>query len=694
MLKLIIRYFLLYFGILLIILTAIGWFMYNLAKELPPVSEVINYKLAAGSEVYDSNGRLIHIYAFEHRKLVELRDIPAYFIEMLIQVEDSNFYSHWGVDVLGLIRAAYVNLKRGKLTQGASTISQQLARNMFLSTEKVWSRKIKEMMLAMMIEMQFTKQEILESYLNKVLFGNGYYGIEMASMNYFLKSCSEISIAESALLIGLLRGSGYYNPLKHPERAISRRNLVLDIALDNKLISPSQHEEAVNSELVINRINVNSSPKSDYFIEYIRPVLERKYGTNTLFTGGLKIYTTIDYDLQIYADSVMNRVLSDFEKSRRYRVKFEDIALDAVNIKTDYIQGGVFGFDPHTGHVKIMIGGRSFQHSKFNRVMQAKRQAGSTFKPFVYAAAIANGFTAATVITDEPLIFMQRDEVFWEPRNYTLDFRGPMRLREALQRSTNIVAAKVIYDIGPEKVVSITNKMNFSTRIYPYYSLSVGSCDVIPYEMIKAFSIFPGRGDMVEPVFVTRVTDSRGKVLEQAPISKKNIIDPKVAFIVNDMMKSVLNEGTAISARYQGFKMPAGGKTGTTDDYRDAWFVGYTKNLVLGTWAGFDDNRTLGSSMTGGVAALPIWIPIMKYYEERLRKAGINVMEDFDMPQGIVRLPVSRRTGLLPSDDWEPTILESFIEYTQPKMRSDLFNYNYFQDTHFITEFDHIIDVR
>ena len=689
MLKLVIRYLQILF---LLFSTLVFFVIRYFYKELPSAEDVLNYKFDTGSEVFDANGKLIHMYAFEHRKLVELADLPHYLIDILIQVEDKNFYNHWGIDIPSIMRATVVNLKARRVTQGASTITQQLARNMFLSTERIFSRKIKETILAVVMEKQFTKHEILESYFNKVLFGNGYYGIETAAMNYFLKSSSELTISESALLVGLLKGSGFYNPLRFPSRAEERRNLVLTVAYEKHIISSLEYEMAINEPMTVNRISVSSNRESDYFIEYIRPYLERKYGTNQLFTGGLKIHTTIDWELQEYAYRVMNQVLSEYDENRRYRHKYIDVPANAVNINTEYLQGGVFAIDPHTGHVKVMIGGRNFRHSKFNRIMQAKRQPGSSFKPFLYATALDHGFTASTIVTDEKLVFMRNDEVFWEPRNYTLDFRGPIRLREALQRSVNVVAAKMIYDIGPEKMVELVNKLNFTTIIRPYLSLSVGACEVIPYELITAYTIFPGMGELVEPVYITKVTDSRGRVLEQAIINKKAVLDSKTAYIVTDMLKSVVDEGTAVSARNRGFRMPSGGKTGTTDDYRDAWYIGFTKNMVMGVWTGFDDNRTLGRTMTGGVAALPIWIPIMRFYENSLVEQGYNIWEDFVVPQGVIRLPVSRRTGLLSFNPSEPTIIESFIEYTEPRMYSYEDMYNYYPRTHFLTPEDHIVE--
>jgi penicillin-binding protein 1A len=405
----------------------------------------------------------------------------------------------------------------------------------------------------------------------------------------------------------------------------------------------------------------------------------------------MKIYTTLDWDMQVYADSVMKHVLSNFDTSRRYRAKYEDVPAGAVNIKTDYLQGGVFAIDPHTGEVLVMIGGRNFQHSKFNRIMQARRQPGSAFKPFLYAAAIEQGFTASTVITDEPVNFLRGGRPFWQPKNYTNDFRGPVRLREALQRSINTVAAKIIYDIGPQRFVTFLNKLEFSTRMGAYYSLSVGACEVIPFELVRAYTIFPGRGEMVEPVFIRKVTDSSGKVLEEATVKKKRVMSQQDAFVMTEIMKSVINEGTAASARTQGFRMPAGGKTGTTDDYRDAWFIGFTKNLVMGTWVGFDDNRPMGRAMTGGVAALPIWTPIMRYYERQLVAAGRSTTEDFDRPSGISRIVVSRRTGLAGSDG-DPTYTEVFNDNFPPRRASEFLEYNYFMNTHFITPEDHIVD--
>ena len=687
------RYLLAFFVLLLLVIAGAVAVLRHFAQELPPPEDVLNYRFDTGSEVFDMHGRMIHMYAFEHRRLVELSDVPQHFIDMMIQVEDSNFYNHWGIDVFGIIRATYVNLRAGRTVQGASTLTQQLARNMFLSTERLYSRKLKEVMLAVMIERQFTKHEILERYLNKVLFGNGFYGIEMAANNYFLKSSSDLTIAESALLIGLLKGSGFYNPIRFPERATARRNLVLNISHDNGIITTAQFEEAINTPMVVNRVRISSNRESDYFIEWIRPQLERRYGTNMLFTGGLRIYTTIDWELQQYADSVLNVVLTDLETARRFRHRYSDVPANAVNIRTEYLQGGVFAIDPHTGFVRVMVGGRNFVHSKFNRAMQARRQPGSAFKPFLFAAAFERGFTASTIVSDEPLIFMRGEDVFWEPRNFTLDFLGNMRLRDAMARSVNIVAAKMIYDIGPQRVVDLTNRLNFSTRINPYLSLSVGASETIPAELVTAFSIFPGRGEVPEPIFVTRVTDSRGRVLEQATIRRNPVIDPRVAYVMTDLLKSVVDDGTGISIRNRGFRMPTAGKTGTTDDYRDAWYVGFTRNLVMGTWVGFDDNRTMGRAMTGSVAALPIWIPIMQFYERRLEEQGVDIFQDFDMPSGVVRVPVSRRTGLLPANPFEPTILETFVEGTQPFLRSDLFMFNFFPRTHFIGQEDHVIDV-
>ncbi|MDY6915527.1 MAG: transglycosylase domain-containing protein, partial [Candidatus Cloacimonadota bacterium] len=381
------RYLLAFFAVISLVIGSIAGIFSYYSKELPPLSELTHFDLKVGSEVYDINDELIHIFSVEHRQLTNLKRLPDYLIDGLIAVEDNNFYEHWGMDLTSFIRALLTNIKTRSFSQGASTITQQLARNMFLTLDKKIPRKIKELLLAVQIEKHYSKEEILEYYFNKAPFGPGLYGIEIAASRYFGKEAKDLNIAEAALLIGMPQLPSAYYPVRYPHRALNRRNIVLKIMYEKEVITSQEYEEAVNSD--INLIEPEAENKAnDYFIEHIRKKLERKYGTNQLFAGGLKIYTTLDMELQQYANSILNLNLKKLEEKNDYPVKYSDIPEDTLDIKTEYVQGGVFSIEPQTGYVRVMIGGRNFNHSKFNRMTQAKRQPGSAFKPILYTAAI------------------------------------------------------------------------------------------------------------------------------------------------------------------------------------------------------------------------------------------------------------------------------------------------------------------
>ena len=660
-----------------------GLFHYY-AQELPPLSELQRYDMKVGSEVFDKYDNLIHTFAFEHRKLTNINELPPYLIQTLLSVEDKNFYKHWGMDLSGNVRAIFVDVLKRRFSQGASTITQQLARNMFLSLDKQIPRKIKEAILAVRIETHFSKEEILEMYLNKVYFGAGMYGIEAASQKFFGKPAKELTIEESALLIGLIQLPNAYSPIYHPERAKRRRNIVLRRMLEEKVISKSEYERAKNDSILIHPPKVKKS-SADYFIEYIRPRLQRKYGTNRLFTGGLRIYTTLDTELQNYADSVLNKHLTEFENKNNYEYKFADFPPDTTDIVTPYVQGGVFSIEPSTGYVRILIGGRNFNHSKFNRMMQAKRQPGSSFKPILYTTALVNGYTAATVIKDEPLVFIQSDTLFYRAHNYSKKNYGYIRMREALKHSRNIYAIKMIYDLGPEKVVDYAHRFGLTTKIRPYFTLAIGTSEVYPYELISAYTTFPNKGERVKPIFVRRVEDNEGNVLESSYPEKIRVIDEKVAFLMVSLMQSVVDEGTGAGIRWRGYKWNAAGKTGTTDDFRDAWFIGYNPELVTGIWVGFDDNSSLGKRQSGAVAALPAWPYIMKKaleLESPVNSKGKPIIDgsrlEFEKPEGIIKVKISRETGLLPKNEYDDTIDEYFIAGTEPTPLSDSLNYNFY----------------
>lgn len=683
----------------------IGLFYYY-SQELPPLSELTRYEMKIGSEVYDRNDKLIHTFSFERRKLTDISKLPDYLINGIIAVEDKKFFDHWGMDLVGFARAILVDLQRGSFSQGASTITQQVARNMFLSLDKTIPRKIKELLLAIRIERHFSKEEILELYLNKSPFGPGLYGIEVASQKYFGKDAKDLTIEEAALIIGMPQlPSGYY-PFNYPERAFKRRNMVLLRMLEEGVISSQEFINARGTDIVLHYPKGNQSA-DDYFIEYIRVLLENKYGTTTLFTKGLKIYTTLDSDLQAFADTTLNSCLSAFEEKNDYEFKYADFPVDTINIVTPYVQGGVYSIEPETGYVRVMIGGRNFNHSKLNRIMQSKRQPGSSFKPILYTAALTKGYTPATVIQDEPFAFIQSDTLFWSIHNYSQKNFGYTRLRDGLKKSRNIFAAKTIFDISPYRVVDYAKRFGITTPVYPYYAICVGSMEVIPYELITAYTTFPNNGKRVKPIFIRRVEDKQGKILESNETEKIRVISDQVAYLMASLMQSVVNEGTGVGIHWQPgygdlesvtYKWNAAGKTGTTDDFRDAWFIGYNRKLVTGIWVGFDNNDTLGKSQSGAVAALPAWPHIMKraiILDSPKNNRGRPIIDgsalQFEKPDGIVSVEISKETGLLPKNAFEETIDEYFIVGTEPTRLSDSLNYNFYPTMYRENDLDSLV---
>ncbi|MFO7896411.1 MAG: PBP1A family penicillin-binding protein [Candidatus Cloacimonadales bacterium] len=691
--------FLTIFIFIVIFFAGIGFGLFRYyERELPPLAELQRFDMKVGSEVYDNKDNLIHTFSVEKRKLTKLDELPYYLTDGLIAVEDNNFYQHWGLDQKGLLRALLIDMMQGSFAQGASTITQQLARNMFLSLDKQIPRKIKELLLAVQIEKNFSKDEILEFYLNKAPFGPGLYGVEVASQRYFGKDAKDVNIAEAALLIGMPQLPSSRYPYRYYERALSRRNLVLQRMLKRGVINQQEYIQAVNSEIELVGQDDDSSA-NDYFVEHIRKYLEKKYGTTALFTEGLKIYTTLDLELQVYADSVLNETLRKFENKNNYEVKYADFPADTTDIKTDYVQGGVFSIEPETGYVRVMIGGRNFEHSKLNRMTQSNRSPGSSFKPIIYTTAIQNGYTPATVIQDEPTYFIEADTLLWNPQNYSNNHFGYTRLRQGLKKSRNIFSAKMTYDLGPRKIADNARRFGISTPVPPVYSLAVGSLEVRPYELISAYTTFPNGGERTQPIFIRRVEDSRGNILEAAEVEKIRVIDEKTAYLMSNLLQSVVDDGgTGVGIRWRGYKWTAAGKTGTTDDFRDAWFIGFNKKLVTGIWVGFDDNSKLGSGQSGATAALPAWPYIMKKaieLDSPLAANGRPIIDgseyNFIKPEGIITERISQNTGLLPKYSYEETLDEIFINGTQPTPLSDSLSYNFYPTAYRVNEQDSLV---
>ncbi len=649
---------------------AYGVFSYYYS-QLPPLASIKSVDFKVGSEVFDKDGNLVYVFAYESRDYLSINEIPDYVPQALCAVEDKKFYDHWGVDLFGVFRALVLGLTGMQRISGTSTVTQQLAKNMFLSSDRSIGRKIKEAMLAVKLEKHFSKREILEFYLNKVYLGAGQYGIEAASQRYFEKSARDLTKLEAAFLIGLLKAPEGYSPYHRPFTSIQRRNLVLRRMLEDGVISPQEYED-FRYKLLEFSSYTKKSKAIDYYIDWVKRELMKRFAVEQIFGGGLKVYTPLDWGLQNYADSIVNVELAKVEQRNDYDVKYSDYPVDTAAFNTDYLQVGVFSLDPHTGYVRVLIGGRNFGHSKFNRIMQAKRQPGSSFKPLVYSAALDYGYTPATIIQDEPVEFVENDTVFWEPVNYSRKNYSYLRMREALKKSKNIYTVKMSYDITPNRIVYMARKFGLTGRLTNSQSVCLGSHELMPYELISGYTAFANKGKRVEPIFVTRVENSQGKLLFESKVKQKEVLSEQQAFLMNNMLQSVIKEGTGRRALWMGYRWTAGGKTGTSSDFRDAWFIGFNKFLVTGVWVGFDDFRSLGDGQAGSNVALPIWVRIMQkatYDNKDLRDKNDRIDPkkfEFAKPSGVIQKKISKVTGLLPKSSSESVMMEYFIDGTQP----------------------------
>ena len=640
---------------------------------LPPTNELRNFTLRSGSEVYDRNGKMIHLFAFEKRKLVSIKELPPYLIDALLIAEDKNFYRHFGVDITSNIRALIVDVIRMDFSQGASTITQQMARNMFLTLDKRISRKIKEVLLAFRIEREFSKDEILEIYFNKIFWGGQIHGVETAALYYFDKHAKDLTLPESATLIGMIQRPNFYNPMKHPERTLSRRNHILNRMHKARKISSEDLEIALASPLLETGSSMHQYA-SDYFIEQIRLYLERKYGTDRLFEGGLRIYTTLDQELTVYADSVLNDYLTGIEKRHNYKNKYADVNPNAFDINTRYLQGGLVLMENKTGYVRALIGGRDFTHSKYNRMTQAKRQPGSAIKPIYYTAAIERGYTPATVINDAPITLRAGNGRDWTPQNYSKKYYGFTRMRTAVTHSYNAWAVKTVVDIGLDAVSDAFSRFGMRRKVTDY-SAALGTYEVTPIDLISAYTAFPNGGTRVNPVFITRVEDISGRILERSMTQRTRITDEDVSFIMTSLMQSVTSSGTGAAAR-RNYYWQVAGKTGTSSDHRDAWFIGYNPEFTLGIWNGFDSNASVSSS----AVCAPIWGQIMTQCIRLDNKGRTPAADDpryaFKVPKGVVRYKINPSTGFLSSTD--EGMDEYFLEDNIPPAVSDTLSFNFY----------------
>ena len=656
----------------------------NLIDNLPSIQQFGNYIPKLSTKVYDKDSNLIAEFSTEKRVLTSIKEVPINLQNAFIAIEDNNFFKHWGISVKGITRAFLKLLLKGKIVEGGSTITQQLAKTIFLTSDKTLIRKIKELLLTIQLEKNYSKYEILQFYMNQIYFGNGAYGVQAAAQEYFKKNVQDLSLAECAMLAAIPKSPNYYNPFKNKKVALARRNLVLLKMRKLNYITKKQEQKAYSTTLP-SKENALKKSSLQYFLELLRAIVEPKYG-DALFKEGLSIYTTLDINSQIAAEKAVEEVLTKFDESKRN-------TFEKTKQKFQKVQGALLAIDPKNGAIRAIVCGRNFKESQFNRVTQAKRQPGSSFKPFIYTAAIEAGFTPATILDDKPMVFINkgnswdlvsRDSItleniaetisekdlidtskIWAPTNYGKKYRGPVTLRTALALSINTCAVETIIKITPTKVIQTARNLGITTPLANSLSLALGSSEVTLQEMVSAFATFASGGIKTAPYIITKITDRNGKILEQTIPQQKEVISAQNCFIITNMLKSAVEKGSAWNAKNLG--RPCAGKTGTTNNSSDAWFIGYTPQLVTGVWVGYDDSSiSLGEKATGGVIACPIWTQFMKKALE-----GEPIV-NFSEPENIEWALVDQKTGLLASDGHSnDAFLDAFIYGTAPKKYSD-----------------------
>jgi 1A family penicillin-binding protein len=627
-------------------------YVYAAVSGLPDSNAVRTVgTMARATTILDAKGRHAFTIFQEQRLHVPLARMSPHLARAIVAVEDQRFYDHGGFDVIRVIGAGVNNLREGSREQGGSTITQQLARLAFLTPDKAYRRKLQEVVLATRLEETFTKDEILEMYLNKAYFGDGLYGVEAASLGYFGKHARDLGVAEAALLAGLVKSPSSYAPTVNAERAVSRRNLVLRVMHESQTIDDATYEAARRQRLVLKDSLRSEEAFGQYFKEEVRKELVERFGWDRVHHEGLRVETTLDLDMQKAAESEVARALEEIEKRQGRRKS-----------TTEPLQAALVALDPRTGEVRAMVGGRSFGESRFNRVMQARRQPGSAFKPFVFAAALERGFTPATVITglQDPVMTASGA---WIPSDGHVD-ADSISMRAALRVSSNRAAVRVIEQLGIPAAVDYADRFGMG-KMPSVPSLVLGSGEVTMLSLVSAYGTFANEGVLAEPRLIRRVTTADGTVLYESEIAAHEVIDPGTAHLVTSMLEDVVDAGTAAQVRSLGFRRPAAGKTGTTNDYRDAWFVGYTTSLVTGVWVGYDQPRTI---MAGGYAAqlaVPLWTRFMNVATSGDRS------RPFPRPDSIVAAEICPLSGKLATDACRRahdnhTYIEHFTEGTVP----------------------------
>ena len=754
----------------------IGAYFY-VSTTLPRVETLSDYHPPLITRIYADDGSIIAEYSRERRILVPFEKIPKTLVQAFVAAEDASFFKHQGIDFISIFRAALKNVKAGGIAQGGSTITQQVAKKLLLTSERTFTRKFKEAILAWRMEKALTKQEILYLYLNQIYLGHRAYGVEAAAENYFDKNVEELTLAESAIMAGLPQAPSRYSPYRHYQRAMERQKYVLGRMVKEGYITPEEYVQAATEDVTIKpRLN-NLLDVTAYFNEQVRRYLEEQFGEELLYTGGLEVETSINLPMQKVAQQAVKNNLRAHDKRRGYRgsqqvldeaaqveylLKQEEqfitdplkvgsytqaiivgqkgdqllcklgaetgsisikeskwakpisvvdaeepptgnageekrtqfplgslidvkvLDLDEKGIKlaleqAPLAQGALVAVDPFSGQIKAMVGGYDFKESQFNRAIQAKRLPGSAIKPIIYAAALDRGYTPAKIILDTPLIYENRkidtgklEE--WKPKNYEQKFYGPTRFRFALAHSRNVVTIKILEDIGVNYAANYAKKLGIETPLQRDLSMALGSTAVTPLEILTAYTVFANGGILVPPTYITRIRDRDGRILEsidpadfvngmaadQRLIRKPphRVISPETAYLITNILESVVREGTGWRAKAIG--RPSAGKTGTTNDLKDAWYIGFIPQLACVSWVGYDQERPLGKNETGSRAAAPAWVSFMEEAEKQYP------VKNFRVPDTIEFHPINKKDGLLLPEDSEDAYFEVFAPGTAP----------------------------
>jgi len=731
---------------------AVGGLILYLSKDLPALDQLGTYQPSLVTQVYSSDQQLIGQFFIERRILTPVAEIPEGLRRAVVAVEDVRFFEHPGLDYIGMLRAAWTNVRRGGKVEGASTITQQLARSLFLSSERTFDRKVRELILAYKMELVLTKEQILELYLNQIYFGQGAYGVASAAQTYFGKDLSSLTIGESAFLAGLPKSPNHYSPFKAYDRAKKRQEHVLARMEEAKFITATEREQAAAEILNFRRPGVEQA--APYFVEYIRQLLVAKYGEAMVYKGGLKIFTTLNMEMQKAAEAAFAAGLRELDKRQGWRgplrtidltaptppivtattdqalkigdyregvvtkvgkdqfgvqigttvanLAFDDMAWakrrltgpdtkkdvvvnpnfkqvlkpgDVIEVmvkklergtvhvqleQTPLVEGGLIALEPGKGAIRAMVGGYDFARSEYNRAVQAKRQPGSAFKPVIYATAVSQGMSPASVILDAPVVYEQdQDEKTWKPENYGRKIHGMVSLRDALAHSHNLATVRLLDKIGVKTVIEFAKTVGITSPLAADLSLGLGSSSVGLMELTSTYCVMLNQGIRAEPYAIQFIKDNAGNVLELTEPQPQEVISKETAYLITNMMEDVIQKGTGQAAKVIG--RPIAGKTGTTDEFINAWFIGGAPNLVTGIYVGFDDRRSLGETESGAHAALPIWINFM---QKALKPLPVIA---FTIPEGITFVRVDAATGLLEGEqEGEASTVELFTKGSEP----------------------------